>query len=151
MPVSAGGQGRKSHHHSVRLGDVLRGSPTPKGKFQRTLLHAHWVCQANDMPSLEPALASQGTQVLVLTSSVSHDFACNSVEAFGTSPLSVHPRGNSWVHLLHLPSRSFSWTSPTLPLLPDKWLWEVTARERVWLHRPVFLGSNASFKVRGPG
>lgn len=44
------------------------------------------------MPSLEPALASQGTQVLVLTSSVSHDFACNPAEAFGASPLCVHPR-----------------------------------------------------------
>lgn len=40
-PVSAGGQGRKSHHHSVSLGDVLRGSPTPKGKFQRAFLHAY--------------------------------------------------------------------------------------------------------------
>lgn len=65
-------------------------------------------------PSLEPALGIPGTQVLVLTSSHGHS-ACNPLEAFGSSLILCTSRGNSWVHLLHLPSRSFSWL-PTLPL-----------------------------------
>lgn len=52
-----------------------------------------------------------GLQSRRLTSSVSQD--CISFGALGTTPLSVLPSGNnSWVHLLHLCSWSFSWTSP---------------------------------------
>lgn len=47
---------------------------------------------------------------------------CVSFGALETIPLSVLPRDNSWAHLLHSCSWSFSWTSPFHPtsLLSEK-------------------------------